>query len=89
MLKLKTIILCVFSFLNNLELSAQSNDNSSRPNIVMISVDDMKDWVGYLGGYEGKVYMHNVDQLVKKGIGFTIGHTVATICSGFRYIVKI
>ena len=28
-----------------------------RPNVLFIAVDDMKDWVNCLGGYEGDVYL--------------------------------
>ena len=38
-------------------------NESEQSNVLLISVDDMKDWVGYLGGYEGEVYTPNMDRL--------------------------
>ena len=36
---------------------------SAKPNVLFLAVDDMKDWVGCLGGYEGKVHTPNIDRL--------------------------
>ena len=32
----------------------------AKPNVLFLAVDDMKDWVGCLGGYEGKVHTPNI-----------------------------
>lgn len=55
-----------------------------RPNVLMISADDLKDWVGYLDGYEGKVHTPNIDKLASMGVAFTNAHTAATVCSPSR-----
>ena len=34
-------------------------------NVLFLAVDDMKDWVGCLNGYEGSVQTPNIDQLAK------------------------
>jgi len=31
------------------------------PNIVFLAVDDMRDWVNCLGGYQGTVHTPNID----------------------------
>ena len=33
-----------------------------RPNVLMISVDDMNDWTSLHGGYGGKVHTPNLDR---------------------------
>ena len=58
--------------------------NANPPNVLMIAVDDLKDWVGYLGGYEGQVFTPHIDQLAQEGIAFTNAHTAATVCCPSR-----
>jgi len=36
-------------------------EEPAKPNVLFLAVDDMKDWVGCLGGYEGKVHTPNID----------------------------
>jgi arylsulfatase A-like enzyme len=59
-------------------------NESEQSNVLLISVDDMKDWVGYLGGYEGEVYTPNMDRLATEGVAFTNAHTSATVCCPSR-----
>lgn len=59
-------------------------NESEQSNVLLISVDDMKDWVGYLGGYEGEVYTPNMDRLAAEGVAFTNAHTSATVCCPSR-----
>ena len=44
-------------------VSSQSATTQSQttPNVLFLAVDDMKDWVGCLGGYEGQVLTPNID----------------------------
>jgi len=55
------------------------------PNVLIIAVDDMKDWTGFLGGYEGTVHTPNMDRLAAGGMAFTNAHTAATVCCPSRY----
>lgn len=48
-------------------------------NVLFITVDDMRDYVGYLGGYGGLVYTPNMDRLAAQGVAFTNAHTAATV----------
>lgn len=57
---------------------------TSKPNVLLISVDDLKDWVGFLGGYEGTVYTPNMDKLASEGVAFTNAHTAASVCCPSR-----
>ncbi len=45
----------------------------SRPNVVMIAVDDMCDWIGPLGSSMAKT--PNLDRLAQQGVVFTNAHT--------------
>jgi arylsulfatase A-like enzyme len=56
------------------------------PNILFISIDDLNDWVGVLGGYPG-VKTPNIDRLAKRGTLFTNTQTPVPICNGARTAV--
>ncbi|WP_236973815.1 sulfatase [Membranihabitans maritimus] len=79
----------LFLLLDIVVIFAQIPSVKDQPNILIISVDDMKDWVGYLGGYEGKVFTPNIDKLAKEGVGFTNAHTAASVCCPSRYAMML
>jgi len=54
-----------------------------RPNVLMIIVDDMNDWVGCLGGHPGVKTPH-IDRLAKRGMLFTNAHVAAPVCNPSR-----
>ncbi|MAM17032.1 MAG: sulfatase, partial [Flavobacteriaceae bacterium] len=54
---------------NKLNIISDVNFNKeTRPNVLIISIDDLKDWVGFLNGYEGKVHTPNIDKLASQGV---------------------
>ena len=54
-----------------------------RPNVLMIVVDDMNDWVGCLGGHPD-VRTPHIDRLASRGVLFTNAHTAAPVCNPSR-----
>jgi arylsulfatase A-like enzyme len=52
------------------------------PNVVMIAVDDMNDWIGPMGNPYVKT--PNLDRLAKRGITFRHAHTVGVFCAPSR-----
>ena len=54
-----------------------------RPNILYITVDDMNDWVGCLGGHP-QIQTPNIDRLAERGVLFANAHCVVPACSGSR-----
>ncbi|MBM83318.1 MAG: iduronate-2-sulfatase [Planctomycetaceae bacterium] len=58
--------------------------SAQRPNVLFLAVDDMKDWVTCLGGYEGKVDTKNIDRLADRGMLFTNAHCVSPKCAPSR-----
>ena len=56
---------------------------AEKPNILLISIDDLNDWVGHLEGHP-KVFTPNMDRLAKMGVAFTNAHTQAPICNPSR-----
>jgi len=55
----------------------------SRPNVLMIVVDDMNDWVGCLGGHPD-VRTPNIDRLAARGLLFSNAHCAAPVCNPSR-----
>ena len=53
----------------------------------MISVDDMRDWTNFLGGYEGEVFTPHMDKLAEQGINFTNAHCPSPVCNPSRTAV--
>lgn len=65
-------------------LDSKSSAAANRPNVLFLAVDDMKDWVNCLGGYEGTVYTPNIDRLAKRGMLFTNAHCASPLCAPSR-----
>ena len=56
---------------------------AERPNVLMIVVDDMNDWVGCLGGHPD-VKTPNIDRLAASGSLFANAHCSAPVCNPSR-----
>ena len=54
-----------------------------RPNVLMIAVDDLNDWIGCLGGHPQAV-TPNMDRLAARGLLFTNAHCAAPACNPSR-----
>ncbi|BDS07055.1 iduronate-2-sulfatase [Oceaniferula spumae] len=59
---------------------------NKHPNVLFISVDDLNDWIGCMGGNEQSV-TPNFDRLAKSGMLFTNAHCVAPACNPSRTAV--
>ncbi len=81
---LNSVISILFIFISLTVFNYPVKENEDYPNVLLISADDLKDWVGYLDGYEGKVYTPNIDRLASEGVAFTNAHTSATVCCPSR-----
>ena len=56
------------------------------PNVLMISIDDLNDWTGFLGGHPDARTPH-MDALAKRGRNFTNAHCAIPVCSPSRVSV--
>jgi len=54
-----------------------------RPNVLMIAVDDLNHWVGYLGR-NPQTSTPNVDKLAARGVRFTRSYCAAPVCNPSR-----
>ncbi|MDE0167286.1 MAG: sulfatase [Bryobacterales bacterium] len=71
------------SFAAALVGAATARGAGERPNVLSISVDDMNDWVGCLGGYPG-VRTPNIDALARRGVLFRDAHCSSPVCNPSR-----
>lgn len=65
-------------------LTAAGHLHAAQPNVLFLAVDDMKDWVHCLGGYEGTVQTPNIDRLAKRGMLFSNAHCASPVCAPSR-----
>ena len=61
-------------------------DQSQPVNVLMISIDDLNDWVGCLGGHP-QARTPNIDRLAKESVLFTNAHCPAPSCNPCRTAV--
>lgn len=54
-----------------------------QPNVLFIAVDDLRDWVGHLGGHP-QASTPNIDRLAKRGVSFTRAYCAAPLCNPSR-----
>ena len=73
----------IFSLLALLVLLVDPVAVADRPNVVLISVDDLNDWCGCLGGHPQASTPH-LDRLADRGILFANAHCQGAICNGDR-----
>jgi arylsulfatase A-like enzyme len=56
---------------------------AERPNVLLIAVDDLNDWVGFLGGHS-QVRSPHMDRLAARGVVFANAHCAAPLCNPSR-----
>ena len=64
-------------------LTAISGLAQQRPNVLLIAVDDLNDWVGCMAGHP-QAQTPNIDGLAKQGILFANAHCAAPLCNPSR-----
>jgi arylsulfatase A-like enzyme len=57
--------------------------DNQRPNVLFIAVDDLRDWVGYLG-HNPQTKTPNIDRLAAMGTSFTRSYCAAPVCNPSR-----
>lgn len=57
--------------------------DSKKPNVLFIAIDDLRDWVHYLGVYP-QVKTPNLDRLAARGVAFTRAYCAAPLCNPSR-----
>lgn len=54
-----------------------------RPNVLLIAVDDLNDWIGCMGGHP-QAQTPNIDGLARQGVLFSNAHCAAPLCNPSR-----
>ncbi len=57
--------------------------SAAKPNVILISVDDLNDWVGCLAGHP-QAFTPNIDRLAERGVLFANAHCQAPVCQPSR-----
>jgi hypothetical protein len=73
--RLIAVALCLLSIRCGI---GKTQTTDEKPSILFIAVDDMNDWVGFLGGHPGmKIHTPHLDRLAASSMVFTNAHTPA------------
>ncbi len=72
-----------FGLIALFSLTTIGRAQESRPNILLITIDDLNDWIGCLGGHP-QARTPNMDRLAERGVLFTNAHCNAPICGPSR-----
>jgi arylsulfatase A-like enzyme len=80
----RLISLCAIAALSlQLAATGKGAEASEKPNVLVISIDDLNDWVGCLGGHP-QTQTPNIDRLAARGVLFTNAHCQGTMCNPSR-----
>jgi len=77
------ILTLVMTGLNRLHAAGTECADDTHPNVLLIAIDDLNDWVGCLGGHPGARTPH-IDALAGRGMLFTNAHCQAPLCGPSR-----
>lgn len=78
------LVSCLLYFtLGEPKTQAQGQSNTSKPNVLMIAIDDLNDWVGFLGGHP-QIKTPHMDKLAASGVAFLNAHCQSPLCNPSR-----
>ena len=81
--RLLLLLLCIL--LPNLHPARGADETpaaKAKPNVLFIAIDDLRDWVGYLGDQQVKT--PNLDRVAARGVAFTRGFCASPCCNPSR-----
>ncbi len=73
------IVSCIWT----LSLLCLPNFAKQKPNVLLLAVDDMNDWIGCLGKTP-RAITPNIDKLAGRGVNFSNAHTAGVFCAPSR-----
>lgn len=76
---LMLLLITVFSVCN----STDKTKEQVKPNVLFISIDDLNDWEGILGGHPQAI-TPQMDRLFEQGVLFTNAHCSQAVCTASR-----
>lgn len=85
--KIQTIALALVAMVSLATCSTKKNSDQdaekSKPNVLLIAVDDLNDWIGVMGGHP-QAKTPNMDRLAKRGVLFSNAHCQSPVCNPSR-----
>ncbi|MDG1513100.1 MAG: sulfatase-like hydrolase/transferase, partial [Mariniblastus sp.] len=81
--RLLTALVCWFLLATEINAAQLPDEPKVSPNVLLICVDDLNDWTGFLGGYPGAITPH-MDALAARGRNFANAHCDVPVCSASR-----
>lgn len=78
---------CLALFAVTLSFVSAAAAQPSKPNVLFIALDDLRDWMNYLGHTQAKT--PNFDRLARMGVSFTRSYTISTVCNPSRAAVLL
>ncbi len=78
-----TLVVVVAGWTSGSVFRVCAESASEHPNVLFISVDDLNDWIGCLGGHP-QALTPNIDRLAASGVLFTNAHCAAPACNPSR-----
>lgn len=81
MIKKIYVFCCLIFLISNCTTSQQKH--IEKPNFLFIAVDDLNDWVGFLGGHP-QAKTPNLDKLSKSSLVFEKAYCAASVCNPSR-----
>lgn len=73
----------IASLVTALTLTAATSADTRPPNVLIISIDDLNDWVGGLVGHPQAI-TPNIDRLAARGVRFDNAHCQVPVCNPSR-----
>ncbi len=61
--------------------AAPQGEDARRPDVLLIAIDDLNDWVGHL---EGVASTPHIDRLAARGVAFVNAHCASPVCNPSR-----
>jgi len=80
----KNLSLVLLTILSIILGACLGNNNAHtvqpKPNVLLIAVDDLNDWIGVMGGHP-QVKTPNIDRLANCGVLFSNAHCQSPVCN--------
>jgi len=76
-------VLCALASCGATDLAAEEKPAPKKPNVLFIAIDDLRDWVHYLGVNQ-QVKTPHLDRLAARGVAFTRAYCASPLCNPSR-----
>ena len=82
MMKNKKILIAL-ALISGVSLTHATAKTPAHPNVLLIAIDDLNDWIGCMGGHPQAKTPH-IDRLAARGVLFNNAHCQSPVCNPSR-----